>query len=163
MFIIKWLFLIFLTFLIQTQINPYGKQLNISVVLVYFFILRTNIQQARIYRLSIVPEAKGLLFGASVGLVEDILTGSIIGPALFSKGLIGFLITIIFSDVVFKWTYLSGILVLILVTIMDGLLVSGIRTLFENLLINKEVFAKDIFFQTVINILFGIIIRPKNL
>lgn len=163
MFILKWLFLIFLTFLIQTQINPYGRPLNISVVLVYFFILRTNIQQARIYGFSIIPEAKGLLFGAFVGLLEDILSGSIIGPALFSKGLIGIIITIVFSDVIFKWTYLSGIIVLIIMTIMDGLLVSGIRTLFENLHINKEGFAINIIFQTIINIPFGIIIRPKNL
>ncbi len=163
MFILKWFFLIFLTFLIQTQINPFGRPLNISVVLVYFFILRTNIQQARTRVFSIVPEAKGVLFGACVGFLEDVISGSIIGPALFSKGLIGIITTIIFSDVIFKWTYLSGIIVLIIMTVMDGILVFWIRTLFENLYINKEGFAINIIFQAIINIPFGIIIRPKNL
>jgi cell shape-determining protein MreD len=157
----KWAFFIFLTFLIQTQLSIFHSPLNLSVVLVYFFSLKNlpRRHKADVYFGS-RSEIKSTVFGAFVGLLEDILSGSIIGPNFFSKGLTGFLTTAAFTEIVFKWTPLLGAVTIVAFTLLDGVIVTGSRIIFTGININVLDALQTTLIQTVVSIPFGIIFKP---
>ncbi len=159
----KWALFIFLTFLIQTQLSIFHRPLSLSIVLVYFFSLRSlpRCHRADVYFGS-RSEIKSTAFGAFVGLMEDILSGSIIGPNFFSKGLTGFLTIVVFTEVVFKWTPLWGVITIVVFTILDGVLVAGSRIIFTSINISILDALQTIAIQTVVNIPFGIIVKPSK-
>jgi len=159
----KWAFFIFLTFLIQTQLSIFHRPLNPSIVLVYFFSLKSlpRSHKADVYFGS-RSEIKSTVFGAFVGLLEDILSGSIIGPNFFSKGLTGFLTIVVFTEVVFKWTPLLGVITIVVFTILDGVMVAGSRIIFTSINISILDALQTILIQTVANIPFGIILKPSK-
>ncbi|MCL0050020.1 hypothetical protein M1M87_01260 [Thermodesulfovibrionales bacterium] len=105
---------------------------------------------------------KSTAFGAGVGLLEDIISGSIIGPGVFSKGLIGLFSVVVFTDVIFKWTPLIGVVIIIILTIADGSIIVGLRVFLDNININIFNVFQAIFIQTAFNMPFGIILKPKN-
>lgn len=160
----KWIFFSFLTFLIQTQGSSFFNiSLNFTVVFVYFFALKNLPRQSNTSGYySGTSEIKCTAFGAVIGLLEDMLSGSIIGAAFFSKGLIGFLTVVTFTGIFFKWTPLLGCIAVIIFTFFDGIMVAIFRILFSNIDINAIDALKTIFIQTLINIPFGIIFMPKN-
>lgn len=160
---VKWAFFIFLTFLLQTQLSIFHSPLNLTVVLVYYFSLKILPRRPKtdVYFGS-RSEIKGMAFGAFVGLLEDILSGSIIGPNFFSKGLTGFLAVVVFTEIVFKWTQLLGAITIIMFTILDGVLVTGSRIIFTNINISILDALQMIAIQTVANIPFGIILKPSK-
>lgn len=141
---------------------PFNHRLNLTVVIVYLFGLKGLSSQARAYGFSSRAGAKSTLFGACIGLIEDILSGAGIGPNLFSKGIIGFVSLAIFSGVVFQWTYFWGGVVLFGLTIFDGLMFTGVRVFFANQHIDGFVFLQGIAVQAAINAVFGIIFRPRH-
>lgn len=160
----RWIIFSFLTFLIQTQASSFlNTKLNLTIILVYFFSLQNlpRPSNTRGYYAS-NAEIKSVLFGAAIGLLEDILAGSIIGPAFFSKGLIGFLGVIAFTGVFFKWTPLLGCIAVIIFTFLDGAIGAVFRILFSSIDINVIEALKTILIQTLINIPFGIIFMPKK-
>lgn len=160
---VKWAFFIFLTFLIQTQLSIFHSPLNLTVVTVYFFSLKSLPRHPKtdVYFGS-KSELKSAVFGAFVGLLEDILSGSIIGPNFFSKGLTGFLTIVVFTEVVFKWTPLLGAITIIIFTILDGVIVTGSRIIFTNINISILDVLQTILIQTGVNIPFGIILKPSK-
>jgi cell shape-determining protein MreD len=159
----KWAIFIFLTFLIQTQLSILGKPLNLSIVLVYFFSLKSlpRSHKTDVYFGS-RSEIKSTVFGAFVGLLEDILSGSIIGPNFFSKGLTGFLTIVVFTEVVFKWTPLLGVITIVVFTILDGVMVAVSMIIFTSINISILDALRTILIQTVANIPFGIILKSSK-
>jgi len=141
---------------------PFNQRLNLTVVVVYVFGLKSLSSQTRTYGFSSMAGTKSALFGACIGLIEDILSGAIIGPNFFSKGIIGFASTAIFSEVFFQWTRFWGGMALFGITLFDGLIFTGLRVLFTNLHINDFVFLQGIAAPAVINAAFGIIFRPRQ-
>ncbi len=161
---IKWIFFIFLIFLAQTQIVIFNMPLNLAVVIVYAFGIK-SLEKAKTDKYSgkyssIGLEIKSAAFGACVGLLEDIIAGGILGPAFLSKGIIGLLTIVIFTDIVFKWTPLIGIIVMTILTIFDNIIVTGLQMLFAGTSISYFKVLQILFVQALINIPFGIIFRP---
>lgn len=157
----KWLFLIILTFLAQTQFSIFYIPLNLPVVLVYFFSLKSlpTFDKAGSYFGS-RAETGSTLFGVFIGFIEDIISGSVIGPALFSKGFIGLISIILFTEVVFKWTPLLGAIVIGIFTVIDGLIITGLRLVFSDANINMLDVLRTIAVQVIVNVPFGIIFKP---
>jgi hypothetical protein len=165
--ILKWIFFIFLTFLVQTQLSFFITPLNLSIVVVYFFGLTSLPRQSTAAwsdkYFGSRAEIKSTAFGASVGLLEDILSGTIVGPGFFSKGLAGFFSVVVFTDVVFKWTPLIGAAAMTILTILDGAIIAVLRLFFSDISINIFEIFYSILIQAVINIPFGIILKPREL
>jgi cell shape-determining protein MreD len=161
---IKWILFIFLVFLAQTQIALFNVPLNLTVVIVYAYGLK-KLEKAKNDKYfgkysSMGLEIKSTAFGACVGLLEDIIAGGILGPAFLSKGIIGFLIIVIFTDIVFRWTPLIGILAIVAMTVLDNVIVTGLQVLFAGISINYFKVLQILFVQALMNIPFGIIFRP---
>lgn len=159
----KWIFIIFLTFLLQTQFSFFHNPLTFTIVLAYYFALKSLPRQSKAGEyFGSGAEIKSAAFGAFIGLLEDILSGSVIGPNFLSKGLIGFVGVVAFTEVVFKWTPLLGIITIVLFTALDGIIVAGMRFLFTSMHINAVAAAQIVFIQALVNIPFGIILKPKK-
>ncbi|MFA5353514.1 MAG: hypothetical protein WC291_04750 [Thermodesulfovibrionales bacterium] len=162
---IRWIALTFLTFAIQTQL-PLARSLDLSIVLVYFFCLRTITRQSAGWtaegQFSGMAEFRGMAFGALIGFLEDSLSGHLIGPAVLSKGMSGLLISILFSDVLFRWTPLFGCIILFAITLMDGLIVMAIRLPLDSMSIDVAGAVQAILIRAVVNSPLGIIMRPRE-
>jgi len=163
---IKWILFIFLIFLAQTQIALFNVPLNLTMVIVYAFGLK-KLEKAKTYKYVGKYSSKGLeiksaAFGAGVGLLEDIIAGGILGPAFLSKGIIGFLIIVIFTDIVYRWTPLIGIITIIALTVLDNVVVTGLQALFTDISINYLKVLQILFVQALANIPFGIIFKPVS-
>lgn len=161
---IKWIFFIFLIFLAQTQIAIFNMPLALTVVIVYAFGVK-SLEKAKTDKYSgkhssVGLEIKSAAFGACVGLLEDIIAGEILGPAFLSKGIIGFLTIVIFTDIVFRWTPLIGIIIMAALTIFDNIIVIGLQILFAGISISYFKVLQILFVQALVNIPFGIIFRP---
>jgi hypothetical protein len=154
---------IFFCFLVQTQISFFGIPLNLTLAAVYIFGLK-NLPRQTIGSgyMGIGPELKTTLLGASVGLAEDIISGSIIGPAFFSKGMIGLASVIIFNDVLFRWTPFWGGIVIAIFTVVDGAVITVMKMVFGSLHINPVNLLLHLLVQAAVNIPFGMIFKPKK-
>ncbi len=160
---LKWAFFIFLVFLAQTQFSAFRIMINLTTVLVYYFGLKSLPRESKLGGyFGGKAEIKSTAFGSAVGLLEDIISGSIIGPNFFSKGLTGFVSVMAFTEVVFKWTPLLGVIIVIILTVLDGVVVTGLRVIFTNININIIDALQTIFIQAIVNIPFGIIFKPSR-
>lgn len=160
---LKWAFFIFLVFLAQTQFSVFHSMINLTIALVYYFSLKNLPRQSKSGGyFGGKAEIKSTVFGSAVGLFEDIISGSIIGPNFFSKGLTGFISVMAFTEVVFKWTPLLGVIIIIILTFLDGAIVTGLRVVFTNTNINSIDALQTIFIQAIVNIPFGIIFKPSR-
>ena len=158
--VLKWALCAVFIFLLQTQFSFLKNFLNLTVALVYFFGLKNlrNIS-AREYSSS-RAELESASFGAAIGLAEDILSGSIIGPGLLSKGFIGFITPVAFTNLLFRWTPLWGVLMLLLFTALDGMLIAGLRVLFTGIRLSGIDLVQLLLVQPLMNIPFGILLKP---
>lgn len=143
-----FLCIIFFAFLLQSHVSVFGAPPNLTAAIAYYFGLKNG-------------ETKGMLFGSFIGLVEDCLSGGIIGPNLLGKGLVGFFSSFM-SGGFFRWTPLSGMIGIALLTSFDGIIVFISRTAFEHMptSITKAIFI--ILISAIMNSLLGIFLRPKN-
>ncbi|HEX8948034.1 MAG TPA: hypothetical protein VF790_03675 [Dissulfurispiraceae bacterium] len=158
--VLKWMACVVFVFLLQTQFFFLRDFLNIPVLLAYYFGLRSlEVVSAREYSSS-RAEIGSVLFGAAVGLVEDVLSGSIIGPGLLSKGFIGFMTPVIFTSLVFKWTPLWGGIITVLFTLMDGMILTGTRVLFTGIHVSGIGIFQILLIQALLNLPFGLVLRP---
>lgn len=159
---LKWLLLIFLAFTLQTQITVFETPFNFIILIVYMFALQAHIRGEKGEFSSWIWEIKCTLFGVSVGILDDIISGSIIGPSFFSKGLIGFLIAVLFGSIFFRWTPLLGIIVVFIMTIFDGFVQIVIRLTFTEIKIDFLDASITIIMQALINLLLGLLLRPPE-
>jgi rod shape-determining protein MreD len=106
-------------------------------------------------------ENKGLLLGSLIGMVEDSLSGSLIGPHLLSKGLAGYLSALLYSKI-FVWTPVLGVLTAIVFTIADSFAVYAARSVFGTMPSGFGAAAFIIALQSLFNAPLGIFLRKKS-
>lgn len=157
---LKWLFWAAAAFLVQTQFSFAFGRLNITAVLVFYFGLKSlgGVNSRDFFGMN--AEIRSAGFGALVGLSEDIISGTPVGPSLLSKGLIGLFTPLLFMDVIFIWTPLWAGIVIALFTLMDGIVVIGARMLFSDVNVNMVQAVQESIFQTLVNIPLSMILKP---
>ncbi len=159
----SWFFLASVALLLQPKLTLFGCPLNLTIALVYAFGIKTAPHQPAASGSSdVLPEIRGTAFGAGIGLIEDVMTGSILGPNLLSKGLAGFVSTMVYREIFFQWESAVGGVVLAVLTLLDGLLVIWTRELFSNLYAGGPAVANLIIVQSIINIPLGLMLRPEK-
>lgn len=143
-----WALIIFLTFGIQGSISIFDITPNFTVILACYAGIRGG-------------EGKGLLFGSLIGIVEDSLSGMLLGPHILSKGLTGYLAAFLYSKF-FVWTPVLGILTAMILTIADGFLVYTARSIFATMPSGIGAAAFIIAMQSLLNAPLGIFLKKKS-
>ncbi len=148
----KYLFLalaIFLAFFLQGRISVLGISPDLTLLLIFFAGMRYG-------------ETKGLFLGLLTGAIEDSLCGSLIGPHMLSKGIIGFSSSFFISGGLFRWTPLLGVMAVIVLTVSDNFVVLLTRTIFDKMpaALPQAVFVTVM--QALLNAPAGIFMGPKN-
>jgi hypothetical protein len=111
-----------LAILLQPKLIIFDFPLNLTVALVYAFAINAPpLQSASTSFTDVSAEIRGSAFGAGIGLIEDAMSGSIIGLNMLSKGLTGFISSMVFRDIFYQWTPLIGCIVLFVLTLFDGI------------------------------------------
>jgi hypothetical protein len=156
-----WVFITAFVLLLQPKLALFDCPLNLTLALVYVFGIKTaSYQPAASGSDDVTPEIRSTLFGAGVGLIEDAMIGSIIGPNLLSKGLVGFMSSIVYRDIFFQWESVLGGVVLSVFTLLDGLVVIAARQLFSNMTIGGPAVVELVIIQAVMNIPIGLVLKP---
>ena len=156
-----WIVVTTLVLLFQPKLSLFAYPLNLSVAVVYAFAIKNAMQHSTATGSSDVSsEMKATFFGAAVGLIEDGMTGSMIGPNVLSKGLTGLISSVVFRDIFFLWESSLGGIVLCLLTMADGVVAVGTRLLFSNTLIGGRAAAELIIIQAIMNIPIGLLVKP---
>ncbi|MBF0328902.1 MAG: hypothetical protein HQL10_07065 [Nitrospirae bacterium] len=162
MIALKWCLLAVGAFFIHTQFSSFSALFNPTVILVYYFGVESlsRISSKKFFPVGIELESAG--FGALIGFFEDALTGSLIGPSLISKGLIGFATPFIYTEIVFRWTPAWAAALLALFTFFDSWAVAGARSMFGETIINNAQILKVVVFQCLVSLPFALIIKPLS-
>lgn len=105
--------------------------------------------------------AKGLLLGSLVGVIEDSLSGFLLGPHLLGKGLTGYVAAFLASKF-FGWTSLLGALVVTSLTLADGIIVYAARSIFGTSPASIGTAAFIIAIQSLFNAPFGFLLKKKS-
>ena len=146
--------------LLQPKLALFNCPLNLTLALVYSFGIKTaSHQPAASGSDDVAPEIISTIFGAGIGLIEDVLTGSLIGPNLLSKGLAGFISSIVYREIFFRWESVLGGVVLAVLTLLDGLVVIGARELFSSTTTGGPAVVELVIIQSVMNIPLGLLVR----
>ncbi len=159
---LKWSLLIIFAFSLQTQITIFAYPFNFIILIVYMYVLQTSRGVKKEEFHFGVWEIKSTVFGASVGILDDIISGSIIGPSFLSKGLIGFFGSVLFGSVFFRWTPMLGFIVVFVMTIFDALMQIVLRMIFSDIRIDLIEVSQMILLQALINLPFGLLLRPSE-
>jgi rod shape-determining protein MreD len=143
-----WASIIFLTFIIQESVSLFNVTPDFTVVLVFYMGIRKG-------------EVTGIFFGSLIGIVEDSLSGALLGPNLLSKGLVGYLSSSIYSRF-FIWTPLLGIISISALTLIDSSIVFISRSIFDKIPVSIGAAVFAIAIQSLLNAPLGILLRPKD-
>src|SRR5208283_1246749 len=157
---LKWIFLTVLVFLLQTQCSFFWDFSNLTVILVYYFGLKSCQRNADRDFSGSKSEFESVAFGVIIGLMEDVISGSIIGPGLLSKGLLGLMTPVVFTDMIFKWTPLWGAIIVVIFTLFDAMVMVSSRMMFTGVHVTAAILFQAMCVQSVLNIPFGILLRP---
>jgi len=106
-------------------------------------------------------EVKGLLVGSLIGIIEDSISGSLLGPHLLGKGLTGYIAAFL-SGKFFGWTPMLGVLVIVTLTMADGLITFGARSIFGTTPTGIGAASFMVAMQSLFNAPFGIILKKKS-
>ena len=120
--IISFIFIGQTTFL--HKISLYGIQPDLVLIVVLYFAITSE-------------EDRGVLIGAGLGLLQDILSGGILGLNLFTKGMIAFLVGELRNNIVID-NVLSRVTIIFFSAVLEGLLCLGI---FKVLFHQEAIFA----------------------
>ena len=107
-------------------------------------------------------EIPGMFFGALIGLIEDITSGSLLGPNILSKGLIGYLSSSLYKRF-FIWTPLLGAINIFSLTFLDCSIVFILRSIFDKVPVEIGAAFFIIIIKSIVNAPLGIFIKPKDL
>ena len=157
---LKWMLLAALVFLLQTQCYFIRDFSNLTVILVYYFGLKSHQHNSEHDFSGSTSEIESVTFGVIIGLMEDVMSGSVIGPGLLSKGLLGLMTPVVFTDMIFKWTPLWGAIIVVIFTLIDGMVVVCSRMLFTGIHVTGALFFQALCVQSLVNMPFGILLRP---
>ncbi len=143
-----WAGITFLTFGIQGSISLFDITPNFTVILASYAGIREK-------------ELKGLFFGSLIGIAEDSLSGTFLGPNLLSKGLIGYLAAFLYSKF-FVWNPVLGMLTVSLLTMADSFIVYTARSIFDTMPSGIAAAAFIIAMQSLYNAPLGIFLKKKS-
>lgn len=110
-----YVLLAFLLLSVQATVFS-GVKPDFILVLVCFYSLRPA------YRTGRHGQVKGMIYGAFTGFLIDSASGVILGPNMFSKFLIGFMISSI-RQKLFQWNIIVSASIIAIFSLMDILLV----------------------------------------
>lgn len=145
---ILWAAIILLTFLIQGKVSLFDVSPNFTSVLAYYAGIRKG-------------EVRGMFLGALIGILEDSISGTFLGPNLLSKGLVGYLSSFMAGSF-FRWTPILGIIGISVLTSIDSATVFMSRSIFERMPVSIGTAMFMVIIQSVINAPLGIVLRPKD-
>ena len=158
-----WIIAASAALLIQPRLAIFDYPLNLTVIVVYAYGINKAVQHSAAQGFSdISAELKSTLFGAAIGFIEDSMTGAFIGPNVLSKGMTGLVSSFVFREIFFSWDSVLGGIVLCCLTIFDDLLSLGMRLIFSDLIIGGRAVAELIVMQAVMNIPFGLLVKPAH-
>ncbi len=161
MSIAVWLLIAFFVFIFQPKLSLFDYPLDLTIVLVYAYGIRSAMQQsAAVGFTDVTPELRSTAFGAFIGAIEDAMAGSLIGPNFLGKGLVGFISSFIFREIFFQWESVTGGIVLFFLTLLDGCVIIAMRLLFSNMVIGGSAAVELIIIQAIMNIPLGLFIGP---
>jgi rod shape-determining protein MreD len=143
-----WAAAIFLTFVIQGRVSLFGATPNFTSVLAYYAGVKKG-------------ESKGIVIGSFIGILEDSLSGTFLGPNLLSKGLVGYLSSSL-SGSFFRWTPLLGIIGISVLTALDSTSVFVSRSFFGEIPASTQTAVIMIAIKSLINAPLGMLLRPKG-
>lgn len=144
-----WPLIIFLAFLLQNSISILAVSPNLTVLVVYYIGIRHG-------------GTKGLLAGALIGALEDIMASSMIGPNMLAKGMAGLLSASFLSGNFLIWTPLVGTFAVALLTFTSSTVVFLSLALFDKLPTHPATALFAATMQSLMNALAGIFMRPEN-
>ncbi|MGB9716472.1 MAG: rod shape-determining protein MreD [Thermodesulfovibrionales bacterium] len=145
---LKWGIIIISTFILQRRLSLFGISPDLTVILVYYAGLSKGY-------------STGIVFGSAIGSIEDSLSGTFLGPCLLSKGLVGYLSSLM-SGSFFRWTPVFGAIGISSMTILDNLIVLLSRSFFDRAPASIEAAFLIISLQTLFNSPLGILLKPSN-
>lgn len=149
MIYVLWAAIILLTVLVQGSVSLIHIKLNLTVILVCYIGMKRG-------------EVPGMFFGALIGLIEDIISGVLLGPNILSKGLIGYLSSSLYRKL-FIWTPLIGAINIFSLTFLDSSIVFILRSIFDKIPVDIGTALFIIMVQSLINAPLGIFIKPKDM
>jgi len=135
-------------FLFQTKVSVWGVSPDLTAAMAYYFGITGG-------------STKGVLLGSLIGVIEDSVGGSILGPNLLGKGLVGFFSSFM-SGSPLRWTPLLGIVSLAILTLMDGSIILLSRAIFDAMPTSLSSGIFMLLIQGLFNSVIGIFIRPRN-
>lgn len=145
---IRLFFLIVLSFVLQSKMSVLNVVPDLTAAVVYYYGINNG-------------AAKGIYMGSVIGLIEDSIGGGIIGPNMLGKGMVGFLSPSI-SGGLLRWTPYTGMLLIFVLTVMDGFVVFLSKALFEATPATVLRLVFTLLMQGFVNSMIGIFLRPKN-
>lgn len=143
-----WAIMLLFAFILQGSISFFDITPNLTIIMACYAGIRKR-------------QIKGMLIGSVIGIIEDSLSGTLLGPHLLSKGLIGYLSSLTYSRF-FIWTPLLGIVTMTLLTFIDGCIIFASRSIFDKMPVSVGVALFVLFIQSLLNAPFGLILRPKT-
>lgn len=143
-----WTTIIFFTFIIQGSVSIFDVTPNLTAVLAYYAGIRKK-------------EVKGMFFGSLIGIVEDSLSGALLGPNLLSKGLVGYFSSFVYSRF-FIWTPLLGIISISALTLIDSTIIFVSKSIFDRMPVSIGAAIFIVAIQSLLNAPLGILLRPKD-
>jgi len=146
--LLRWTAIITAVLLIQINAAPFGLRLNLTVLIPFYLGLRRSPQ-------------KGMLAGMIVGLVEDTLSNTIIGPNMLAMGMVGLLSPYI-SGRLFIWTPFFGVIACFVISAADSITVYVCRKIFfvQPTAVSRMMIV--VFVQALVNAPLGFFIRPRD-
>jgi len=148
MIYLLWTVIVFLTFVIQASISLFDITLNLTVVLAFYAGIKYG-------------DIKGMLIGAFIGMIEDSLSGTILGPNLLSKGLVGYASSFLYRRF-FMWTPLMGMVSISLFTFADSFMVFILRSIFTRMPTGTGAAFTVMLIQSLCNAPLGFFLKPKK-
>ncbi len=146
--VLKWIAVVTALIIIQTNIHPFELHLNFTIIVPVFLGLRRSSEH-------------GMLAGVLVGLLEDTLSNTILGPHMLAMGVVGFLAPLL-AGRFFIWTPLFGVAALFAMSATDSLIVLLSRKIFFTQIMPLKSALLAIMFQSLVNAPVGYFIRPRD-
>jgi rod shape-determining protein MreD len=146
MIYLLWIVIVFLTVVIQTSISLFDITPNLTVVLAFYAGIKYG-------------DIKGMFIGAFIGIIEDSLSGTILGPNLLSKGLVGYTSSFLYSRF-FLWTPILGMVSISLFTFADSFTVFLLRSIFNRMPTGTGAAFIIILIQSLFNAPLGLLLKP---
>ncbi|MEW6067233.1 MAG: rod shape-determining protein MreD [Nitrospirota bacterium] len=144
-----WPSIVFLLFILEGSISIFDVKPNLTIVLICYIGTKKG-------------AVESMFFGSLIGLIEDSLSGTLIGPNLLSKGLLGYFSSFIYSRF-FIWIPLLGIISISIFTLIDSTTVLIARSIFDRMPVSAFASVFIIGIQSLLNAPWGLLLRPKEI